>query len=218
MNCRLVVSYYSVVMEVVPDLRLSHPFSCVVNGPSGAGKTEWIRKLLYYRDDMIKDAPDKVIWCYGQYQPIFSHMEGIEFVEGLNYSITPGQKTLLILDDLMLSLDKEITQLFVSGRHRDISVIFVTHNIFYPSKEMRTIKQNAKHMVLFENTQDASQIDYIGRQMFPGKSRHMREAYENAMQNPYGYLFVDLRQGIDKRFRLRTRIFPGEEQIVFFPK
>ncbi len=213
---------YSVVvssmMEVVPDLRLSHPFSCVVNGPSGAGKTEWIRKLLYHRDDMIKDAPDKIIWCYGQYQPIFSLMEGIEFVEGLNYNIAPGQKYLLILDDLMLSMSKEITQLFVSGRHRDISVIFVTHNIFYPSKEMRTIKQNAKHLVLFENTQDASQIDYIGRQMFPGKSQHMRQAYEHAMQNPYGYLFVDLRQGIDKRFRLRTRIFPGEEQIVFFPK
>ena len=213
---------YSVVvssmMEVVPDLRLSHPFSCVVNGPSGAGKTEWIRKLLYHRDDMIKDAPDKIIWCYGQYQPIFSLMEGIEFVEGLNYSIAPGQKYLLILDDLILSMSKEITQLFVSGRHRDISVIFVTHNIFYPSKEMRTIKQNAKHLVLFENTQDASQIDYIGRQMFPGKSQHMRQAYEHAMQNPYGYLFVDLRQGIDKRFRLRTRIFPGEEQIVFFPK
>ena len=208
----------SIVMEVVPDLRLSHPFSCVVNGPSGAGKTEWIRKLLYHRDDMIKDAPDKIIWCYGQYQPIFSLMEGIEFVEGLNYSIVPGQKYLLILDDLMLSMSKEITQLFVSGRHRDISVIFVTHNIFYPSKEMRTIKQNAKHLVLFENTQDASQIDYIGRQMFPGKSQHMRQAYEYAMQNPYGYLFVDLRQGIDKRFRLRTRIFPGEEQIVFFPK
>ena len=116
----------SIVMEVVPDLRLSHPFSCVVNGPSGAGKTEWIRKLLYHRDDMIKDAPDKIIWCYGQYQPIFSLMEGIEFVEGLNYSIVPGQKYLLILDDLMLSMSKEITQLFVSGRHRDISVIFVT--------------------------------------------------------------------------------------------
>ena len=202
----------------LPDLRLSHPFSCVVNGPSGAGKTEWIRKLLYYKDDMIKDAPDKIIWCYGQYQPMFSLMKGIEFVEGLNYTITPGVKTLLILDDLMLSMSKEITQLFVSGRHRDISVIFVTHNIFYPSKEMRTIKQNAKHMVLFENTQDASQIDYIGRQMFPGKSTHMREAYEHAMQNPYGYLFVDLRQGIDKRFRLRTRIFPDEEQLVFFPK
>ncbi len=206
-----------ITMEVSPDLRLSHPFSCVVNGPSGAGKTEWIRKLLYHRDEMIMDAPEKVIWCYGEYQPIFAQMPGIEFVEGLNYTLTPGHKHLLILDDLMLSMSKDITQLFVSGRHKGISVIFVTHNIFYPSKEMRTIKQNAKHLVLFENTQDASQIAYIGRQMYPGKSNVLKGAYDTAIRNPYGYLFVDLRQGIDKRFRLRTRIFPGEEQLIFFP-
>ena len=204
-------------MELAPDLRLTHPFSCVVNGPSGAGKTEWIRKLIYHRDDMIINPPQRIIWCYAEYQPIFSQMENVEFVEGINFTLYPGQKHLVVLDDLMLSMNKEITQLFVGGRHRNISVIFVTHNIFFPSKEMRTIKQNSKHMVLFENTQDASQIDYLGRQMFPGKKNHMREAYTSAISNPYGYLFVDLRQTIDKRFRLRTQIFPGEEQLVYFP-
>ena len=103
-------------MEVSPDLRLSHPFSCVVNGPSGAGKTEWIRKLLYHRDEMIMDPPEKVIWCYGEYQPIFAQMPGIEFVEGLNYTLTPGHKHLLILDDLMLSMSKDITQLTIYQR------------------------------------------------------------------------------------------------------
>ena len=205
-------------MEHAPNLMLKHPFSCVVNGPSGVGKTEWIRKLIYYRDDLITNPPDHIIWCYAEYQPIYGQMDGIEFVEGLNYTLVPGRKHLIVLDDLMMALNKDITQLFVSGRHRDISVIFVTHNIFYQSKEMRTIKQNTNHMVLFENTQDASQIDYLGRQMYPGKNKHMREAYIGATKNPYGYLFVDLRQTLDKRYRLRTRIFPGEEQLVFFPK
>jgi len=204
-------------MEVSPDLRLSHPFSCVVNGPSGVGKTEWIRKLIYYRDDMIKNTPGRIIWCYTEYQPIFAQMPEVEFVEGLNFKLYPGQRHLIILDDMMMSVNKDITQLFVSGRHRNISVIFVTHNIFYPSKEMRTIKLNTKHMVLFENTQDASQINYLGRQMFPDRNKHMREAYMAAIQNPYGYLFVDMRHELDKRFRLRTRIFPGEEQLVYFP-
>ena len=205
-------------MEHAPDLRLKHPFSCVVNGPSGVGKTEWIRKLIYYRDDLITNPPDRIIWCYAEYQAIYGQMEGIEFIEGLNYTLIPGKKHLIVLDDLMMSVNKDITQLFVGGRHRDISVIFVTHNIFYQSKEMRTIKQNTNHMVLFENTQDASQIDYLGRQMYPSKNKHMREAYSTSINNPYGYLFVDLRQTLDKRYRLRTRIFPGEEQLVFFPK
>ena len=205
-------------MEHAPELRLRHPFSCVVNGPSGVGKTEWIRKLIHHRDDMIINAPEKIIWCYAEYQAIYGQMKGIEFIEGINFTLQPGRKHLIILDDLMMVMNKEITQLFVSGRHKDVSVIFVTHNIFYQSKEMRTIKQNTNHLVLFENTQDASQIDYLGRQMYPGKNKHMREAYVNAIENPYGYLFVDLRQTIDKRFRLRTRIFPGEEQLVYFLK
>ena len=80
-------------MEHAPDLRLRHPFSCVVNGPSGVGKTEWIRKLIYYRDAMIVNPPDKIIWCYKEYQPIYDLMKGIEFVEGSTLHSNRGRNT-----------------------------------------------------------------------------------------------------------------------------
>ena len=41
--------------------------------------------------------------------------------------------------------------------------------------------------------------------------------YKDATGKPYGYLLVDLTQSMDDRYRLRTKIFPGEVGEVFVP-
>ena len=197
------------------DLKFHHPFSCVVNGPSGSGKTEWIKQLLYHGKDIIENMPEKVIWCYSRWQDSYSTIPNVEFVEGLR-GLDNIRSHLVILDDLMMETDKNVLDLFVRGRHRDISVIFVTHNIFY--KTLRTIKLNSNYITLFKNPCDTSQILSLGRQIYPGNSKHLEEAYKDATMRQYGYLFLDLRPQTEDNHRLRTNIFPGEEQVVYFPK
>lgn len=193
-----------------------HPFSCVVNGPSGCGKTEWIKKLLY--SDIIQNIPKRIVWCYGRWQNAYHDLQGmVEFREGLN-GINEYKDTLLILDDLMMDTDKHVMDLFVRGRHKNLSVIFVTHNVFYKTPALRTIRLNTNYLVLFKTPCDTSQIIALGRQMFPGQSKHWEEAYKDATKKIYGYLLIDNRPNTEDIYRLRTQIFPNEEQIVYVPK
>jgi hypothetical protein len=43
-------------------------------GISGAGKTEFVKKLLRFRNIMIDYPPNNVIWCYGQWQPAYGEL------------------------------------------------------------------------------------------------------------------------------------------------
>ena len=77
---------------------------------------------------------------------------------------------------------------------------------------------NSQYIVLFKNACDATQVANLARQLYPGKSAFMIEAFKNAMRASYGYLFIDLKQETDDKFRLRTVIFPEDEQYVYLRK
>ncbi len=174
------------------------------------------KKLIRYRDQMIYPPPEKIIWCYRTWQPTYTDLIGqVEFVKGLNYKIDGNQATLLVLDDMMMQLNDDIVNLFVAGRHDNVSVIFVTHNIFF--KKLRTIALNTQYLVLFKNVRDGSQIQCLARQMFPGKSKYVLEAFQDATSPAFGYILFDFKPNTPDHFRLRTNIFPGEQQYTYVP-
>jgi len=113
-----------------------------------------------------------------------------------------------------------VSKLFTRGSHHtNTSVIFITQNIFHPSKESRTIALNTQYLVLFKNVRDKSQIAYLARQMYPSRSKHMVEAYTDATNAPYSYLFVDLKPDADEKLRLKANIFPDDvDNYVYVPK
>ena len=204
------------------DPRFKHPFTCIIAGPSGSGKTTFVEKLLNYLPEMIVPTVDEVLFCYGEWQHCYNRIgKGIRFSEGLPDidRLVPGHRRLMIIDDLMNETDDRITRLFTKvSHHRDMSVIHIVQNLFNKNKEQRTISLNSHYVVLFKNPRDASQITHLAKQMYPGQTRYMQEAYKSATSQPFGYLLVDLRQDTPENLRLRTNIFPGEQQIVFVPK
>ena len=119
----------------------------------------------------------------------------------------------------MQETDESIANLFTKGsHHRNISVVFLVQNMFHKNKHIRTISLNSHYMVLFKNPRDASQFAALARQMYPNQSAFALEAYKDATQQPFSYLFVDLRPEQDDTLRLRANIFPGETQYVYVPK
>ena len=63
-------------------------------------------------------------------------------------------------------------------------------------------------MVVFKNPRDASQMSHLARQIYPGRVKFVKEAFNDATSVQYGYLLVDLKQETPEDIRLRATISP----------
>ena len=77
---------------------------------------------------------------------------------------------------------------------------------------------NSHYIVVFKNPRDALQIATLARQMYPGKSKFLVEAYKNATEKPFGYLMLDLKPDTEEKYRIQTNIFPTDIHYVYTPK
>ena len=209
------------------DVRFHSPYSMILSGASGCGKTTWVTRFLENLSECCTERPKKIIWCYGIFQPLFIELTkrfpDIEFIEGLPENVCEQfdmeGPSLLIIDDMLekCSEDSKISQIFTrTSHHRNISVMLLVQNIFY--KGLRTISLNAHYICLFKQVRDRSQSYCLARQMFPTSVKFFTEAYLDATKLPYSYLLVDCRPQTLEDFRLRTRIFPNENTIVYVKK
>lgn len=210
------------------DPRFVHPFPCLIAGPTGSGKSQFVKTLLTAGEDAICGSPERILWCYGEYQPFFGELSvsvsNVEFAEGLptNFKeyMDGTKRTLIVIDDLMseCASDKRISDLFCKkSHHKNCSVLFLVQNLFVQGKEMRNITQNCHYMVLFKNPRDASTVTHLAKQMYPTRTRFLQEAYQDATNKPHGYLLIDLKQTTPDMLRLRTNVF-SQCVTVYTPK
>ena len=144
------------LVDVRMDMRLVHPFTCIVAGPTGCGKTTFVSRILLHSTVLINLPPETLSWCYGEWQPMYATLatthNNINFVEGLP-DVTlfdPKLRNVVVIDDLMTETDDRVTKLFTKKSHHcNTSVIYLVQNLFPKGKENRTISLNAQCMVLF---------------------------------------------------------------------
>lgn len=177
--------------------------------------------MIENADKIISPRPSRILYCYGEYQELFAKYPAVEFNDGLpDISKFDGKEpTLLIIDDLMNETNSDVEKIFTRmSHHRNISVVYITQNMFPKNKYARTISLNAHYMVLFKNPRDVGQFAVLAKQMYPKNSQFAIESYKDATDAPYGYLLVDLKPDMDEKYRLRTNIFPGELTEVYIKK
>jgi energy-coupling factor transporter ATP-binding protein EcfA2 len=207
-----------------------HPFTCMLAGPSKSGKTTLLKKILQLNNILIDKQPTRIVYCYSIWQPAFNELRTtvsptIEFVQGLPDidEFSSSETNLLILDDLMRECGKDssICKIFtVDSHHKNISVFFITQNLFSKEKNTRTINLNCNYLIIFNNPRDRTQISFLARQMYPEQPKFLLECYQDAVENKqYGYLLIDLTQSTQPKFRVQTGIIPVEdERIIYQPK
>ena len=54
--------------------RFEHPFTSMIAGMTGSGKTAWVRSLLQQASETIYPPPERIVWCYSQWQPAYTEM------------------------------------------------------------------------------------------------------------------------------------------------
>jgi hypothetical protein len=228
------VSVWWIQFEYTQQKRNMFPFESPstfsISGTTMCGKTTWLFKLLLNSKVMFNNAPHKILYCYGVWQDLFNEMEqklaNIHFHEGLPKveqidSFVTDEHNIIILDDLMNECVKssEVEVLFSRGaHHKNLTIIYLNQNIFCQGKNARNIALNCHYIVLFQNLRDGMQIQRLGQQIFPGQGHVLVESYKNCVENPYGYLVIDLSPHTDHKFRLRTDIFPNEDTKIFCPR
>lgn len=189
----------------------------LICGPSQSGKTSLVRKII--KQNMFGKDIKKIKWCYSAFQNWFLEEPYIIFEESIPENL--DDIDLLIIDDLMFSLDQKVASLFtIKSHHSKISVIVILQNVFPRSKFMRDISLNTHYLILFKNNRDLSQIACLARQAFPGKVRFFMDAYKSATDKPYGHLLIDFHPLTTHDYRLRDTCFPDERNLywVFVPR
>lgn len=214
-------------------IRMKYPFSMIITGATCSGKTTWLERLLVEKQDVFEAGSPvwHVHYFYGIYQKTYEEMEtvmpdivfkpGLPTVEDLNNLEGLKGRKILVMDDLGAQSVKSslVEDLFTQGmHHRGISIVLITQNLYQGGKAATTISRNAFYLVLFGNNADRQQIATKARQMYPGNARHMIDAYEDAVKEPFGYLFTDQSMGLDtdeSKLRLRSRVLRDEFPIIY---
>ena len=65
---------------------------------------------------------------------------------------------------------------------------------------------------------DEEQVSCVARQLYPGQAGMLEEIYQDAMREPYGYLVIDMSPHAHDEYRLWSKIFPGEDLIIYIPR
>jgi hypothetical protein len=205
------------------DVRFRTPANFFICGQTQSGKSHLTRHILRYAEELFDPVPTKIIYCYGEYQKEFEELSpDVEMIEGFPNDIGGLTKdhnnSLIVLDDLMsqCSNDQRAVDLFTRGSHHmGVSVLYLTQNLFPPGRLSRTISLNSHYMVIFRNPRDLLGVSTLARQMFPGCTDYLLEAYGDATNKPYGYLLIDCHQLTPDCMRLRTNILPWERQVAY---
>lgn len=208
---------------------LIHPTTCMIAGPTGCGKTRFVVRMLLSKQ-MIKPMPNRIVWVYGEWQPLYEELKGslnIEFRKNnvdveLYESFSAQDVNLLILDDQMSTSStaqkKNMLQLFTQGsHHRNLTIIYIVQNLFDQGSTCRTISLNSQYMVLFKNPRDTAQIRYLALQVYPKYHKFLVDSYSDATHSSYSYLFLNLTQSCPEWLRVSTHIFPDEENEIYIP-
>jgi len=135
----------------------------------------------------------------------------------------PKVNNVIILDDLMNEIGNHsiIANLFTKvSRHKNIMVFLILQNLFPKGKYYTDISRNSNYIVIMKNPIGINQIKLLEQRIYGKGSKFLEQAYiDSTKKNPYSYILLDFNQETSDNLRVRTNIFPTDEnKIVYVQK
>ena len=129
-----------VLQQDIGSLFYKHHAYIFISGPSGSRKTEFVKKMIEYREDLFDILPQHIVWCYKEWQSaynILQEREGskIRFILGIpddedDIVADTSAPHLVIFEDMLGDKDEEKIKLWFTrkGHHRHASVVYITQS------------------------------------------------------------------------------------------
>lgn len=198
------------------DLRWKHPFTAIVAGPSGSGKSHFVTCFINDLNNICDVEFKNIYWHSPTLQIDDSNIQYRTGLPDMN-EFDGSEPNLIIVDDMMRESDGKVIDLFTKGsHHKNLSVFYITQNLFHQGKGQRDISLNAHYIVCFKNPRDRAQISHLARQMYPQNAKFIEEAYTDATKSPHGYLLLDLKQSTPDEVRVRTCVFSTDRNMYVY--
>ena len=133
-----------------------------------------------------------------------SETQKITFIKGLQFDkVDISKPSLLVIDDLLLSTDKDTAEMFILGsHHKSISLFYLTQNLFHNCDMFRLMSKNTHYYVIFENQRNFSQVSNLARQT--AVKNQIMKAYLRASKKPRGFIVLSFAPDLPRELSVVT--------------
>ena len=205
------------------DVKIKSPCGVFFAGPSKSGKSTLLQEVVEFSYEIFDPPPASKTYAYGQYDERVHEFQrlGATVIAGLpteEYIDSLEKPALIILDDLMNVIKKEyaVKTYTVDVHHKNLIVITTAQNMY--EKSLMVARMNSQYLIIMRSPSAALHIRTLGSQLFPMNLRYFLDAYHQATKKPYDYLVIDSYPTTPDALRLRNRLRPVEDTMVFLPK
>ena len=185
------------------------PARILICGPSGCGKTNLLLNLIFkflkydriylyskhleqtkYKDliGFFEEIQEKVIEKTGSDEPILvtgNSLEDIIDVDDLDGS----KKNLIVIDDFVTEKDqKAMSDLFIRGRHKKATVVYLSQSYFMTP---RAIRLNCTQLAIF-NVNNRKELSLLYNELGTDVEKtKFFEMYNKAVSIPFAFFYID---------------------------
>ena len=188
----------------------------------------------------------KILYFYRFWQPIYNKIlaslgnkikfekcDAGDFEKFINYAIQVSlsqfstsfsnkeveQNMLLVIFDDSCEesfQSRFFVNLCTAGRHQNIHLIFIKHNLYQRGKFSVTIDKNTTHLVLLESPRQGKQLRILGSELDGITANFLEDCYTTSTRKPFGHLLIDLTPNCPDNLRFCTNI--TNESLSLFKK
>ena len=164
--------------------------------------------LRVLKERLVEPFPETITYLYGARQTFMDEWNDgvnpeIEFVQGLDLTKVKDN-SLLIIDDLLLSNNKEVAEHFiVQSHHRQISLFYLSQNLFPKDPLFRLMSLNTHYFILFQNRRNQRQVFTLASQAFTDLTA-FKAAYKRASLQKRGFILLNFNPLLPKELSVIT--------------
>ena len=205
------------------------PFRLLICGSSGAGKTNLLLNLILQYlsyDRLFVYAKDLSEPKYEYLQELFNDdddnvdsEEEEEVVAALFSSddkvisvddLDANKQNLIVFDDYVTSRDqKKIDDLFIRGRKKNVSIIYLTQSYYQTPKNIRL---QCNYLILFRSCNQREINTILRDHALDPKT--VKENYSQAVREPYNFFMFDFK---NPKLKYRHNFNPIEKEKENIP-